>query len=140
MQNLLGPAKLEGLLTTSSEGLAQHDLEPASPFTNMSAVSNFWKGKTQALSHDRGNSCWTLLPASTFRVHAEFELDSFRQKMDEQGMAVAENQESSLKSRRKLAETTRGMPPEVQGIVVQLQCHTLRSVCLQNSRRVLHQN
>lgn len=41
-------------------------------------------------------------------VRADFELDSFRQKMDEQGMAVAENQESSLKSRRRLAETTRG--------------------------------
>ena len=42
--------------------------------------------------------------------HAEFEMDRFRQKMDEQGIAVAENQESSLKSRRRLAETTRGDP------------------------------
>ena len=46
----------------------------------------------------------------SFARHAEFEMDSFRQKMDEQGMAVAENQESSLKSRRRLAETTRGDP------------------------------
>ena len=38
----------------------------------------------------------------------DFELDNFRQKMDEQGLAVAENQENSLKSRRRLAETTRG--------------------------------
>jgi hypothetical protein len=48
-------------------------------------------------------------------LHAEFELDSFRQKMDEQGMAVAENQESSLKSRRRLAETTRGDALQILG-------------------------
>ncbi|KAL3131491.1 hypothetical protein ABBQ38_007797 [Trebouxia sp. C0009 RCD-2024] len=47
---------------------------------NTSAILNFWK---------------------------DFELDSFRQKMDQQGFTVAENQESSLKSRRRLAETTR---------------------------------
>ncbi|KAL0022630.1 hypothetical protein WJX77_011900 [Trebouxia sp. C0004] len=80
MQSLLVPAKLEGLLKSPSDVTAQHDLEPASPFANMNAVASFWK---------------------------EFELDSLRQKMDEQGMAVAENQESSLKSRRRLAETTR---------------------------------
>ncbi|KAL3136045.1 hypothetical protein ABBQ32_007079 [Trebouxia sp. C0010 RCD-2024] len=47
---------------------------------NTSAVLNFWK---------------------------DFELDSFRQNLDQQGFTVAENQESSLKSRRRLAETTR---------------------------------
>ena len=61
MQTLLGPAKLEGLLTAPSEGLAQHDLEPASPFANVSAVSNFWKGSFQLLPHVNHKICWTLL-------------------------------------------------------------------------------
>ncbi len=73
-------------------------------------------------------------------LHAEFELDSFRQKMDEQGMAVAENQESSLKSRRRLAETTRGdalhfLRSEIQQV---LRTHT--TVSMQNSRRVHQQS
>ena len=59
MQTLLGPAKLEGLLRSPSEALAQ-DLEPASPFANINAVSTFWKGmltcrgstaKRRALTH-----------------------------------------------------------------------------------------
>ena len=41
-------------------------------------------------------------------VHAEFSLETFRHKLDEQGMSIAENQEQSVKSRKKLAETTRG--------------------------------
>lgn len=45
-------------------------------------------------------------------------MDSFRQKMDEQGMAVAENQEISLKSRRRLAETTRGDPHKASAPIV----------------------
>ena len=39
---------------------------------------------------------------------AEFDLESSRSEMDEQGLRVAEHQESSLKNRRKLAEATRG--------------------------------
>ena len=38
----------------------------------------------------------------------EFSLETFRHKLDEQGMSIAENQEQSVKSRKKLAETTRG--------------------------------
>lgn len=45
MQSLLGPAKLEGLLKSPSDVIAQHDLEPASPFANMNAVASFWKGE-----------------------------------------------------------------------------------------------
>ena len=56
---------------------------------------------------------------------AEFELDSFRQKMDEQGMAVAENQESSLKSRRKLAETTRGVQEVLWSCLNRFCCSVL---------------
>ncbi len=111
MQSLLGPAKLEGLLKSPSDVLAQRDLEPASPFANMNAVASFWKGERRVLdkvlrSQPQLKSHSSVCMACT--MHAEFELDSFRQKMDEQGMAVAENQESSLKSRRRLAETTRG--------------------------------
>ena len=40
---------------------------------------------------------------------AEFSLETFRHKLDEQGMSIAENQEQSVKSRKRLAETTRGM-------------------------------
>lgn len=39
---------------------------------------------------------------------ADFDLEGLKNRLDEQGLAVAENQELSLKSRRKLAETTRG--------------------------------
>jgi len=66
-------------------------------------------------------------------MHAEFELDSFRQKMDEQGMAVAENQESSLKSRRRLAETTRGDGWQMLGSkIYQVLCthQIVRHTCL----------
>lgn len=111
MQSLLGPAKLEGLLKSPSDVTAQHDLEPASPFANMNAVASFWKGESRFLdkmfkmSFNSKVLCSVCMGCT---LHAEFELDSFRQKMDEQGMAVAENQESSLKSRRRLAETTRG--------------------------------
>ena len=45
MQTLLGPAKLEGLLRSPSDVLAQHDLEPASPFANTNAVAAFWRGE-----------------------------------------------------------------------------------------------
>jgi hypothetical protein len=38
----------------------------------------------------------------------EFDLENWRVKLDEQGMKIGDNQESSLKNRRKLAESTRG--------------------------------
>ena len=41
-------------------------------------------------------------------MSADFSLETFRHKLDEQGMSIAENQEQSVKSRKKLAECTRG--------------------------------
>ena len=45
----------------------------------------------------------------TFICRADFDLDSERSKLDEQGLQIGESQESSLKNRRKLAESTRGI-------------------------------
>ena len=39
---------------------------------------------------------------------ADFELEELRGKLDEQGLAIAEKQEASVNSRKKLAETTKG--------------------------------
>lgn len=39
---------------------------------------------------------------------AEFDLEGLRSKLDEQGLAVANAQEASVKSRRVLAERTKG--------------------------------
>ncbi|BDA49351.1 Protein CASP [Coccomyxa sp. Obi] len=44
---------------------------------------------------------------AVYNFWKDFELEAFRHKLDEQGLTIAENQELSLKSRRKLAETTR---------------------------------
>lgn len=40
----------------------------------------------------------------------EFDLEKEKSVLDEQGLRIAENQENSQKNRRKLAESTRGMP------------------------------
>ena len=73
-------------------------------------------------------------------LHAEFELDSFRQKMDEQGMAVAENQETSLKSRRRLAETTRGVTCKGNAVDACKGHRAQDMCCLQSSGRVPQQS
>lgn len=39
---------------------------------------------------------------------ADFDLEKWRAKLDEQGLKIGDNQENSLKNRRKLAESTRG--------------------------------
>lgn len=39
---------------------------------------------------------------------ADFDLEAWRVKLDEQGLKIGDNQENSLKNRRKLAESTRG--------------------------------
>ncbi len=41
-------------------------------------------------------------------LRAEFDLDTLRGKLDEQGLAIAESQEASMKNRKKLAESTKG--------------------------------
>ena len=38
----------------------------------------------------------------------EFELDSVRSKLDEEGLGIASHQEASVKHRRQLAEATKG--------------------------------
>eukprot|EP00252_Welwitschia_mirabilis_P002877 TRINITY_DN12898_c0_g1_i1.p1 TRINITY_DN12898_c0_g1~~TRINITY_DN12898_c0_g1_i1.p1 ORF type:complete len:699 (+),score=193.82 TRINITY_DN12898_c0_g1_i1:213-2309(+) len=45
--------------------------------------------------------------AAVLNFWKEFDLESERSKLDEQGLKIAENQESSLKNRRRLAENTR---------------------------------
>jgi len=45
--------------------------------------------------------------------HADFDLESFRQTLDKEGLKVAENQEASVKSRRGLADTTRSAPAQL---------------------------
>lgn len=42
---------------------------------------------------------------------AEFDLERERNVLDEQGVKIADNQENSQKNRRKLAESTKGIPP-----------------------------
>ena len=46
MQTFLSPANLEGLLTKTSDVLAQRDAEPASPFADLQAIAAFWTGET----------------------------------------------------------------------------------------------
>ena len=136
MQTLLGPAKLEGLLRSPSEALAQ-DLEPASPFANINAVSTFWKGILTCRGSTAKRRALTQKVTRKDTHCADFELDSFRQNMDEQGLTVAANQESSLKSRRRLAETTRGMSFAHCTLCNRVSCVWLKPViCLQTSRRL----
>lgn len=45
--------------------------------------------------------------AVVFSYWKDFDLENERSKLDEQGLRIGENQESSLKNRRKLAESTR---------------------------------
>lgn len=42
-------------------------------------------------------------------TRTDFNLDNERSKLDEQGLQIGESQESSLRNRRKLAESTRGI-------------------------------
>ena len=51
---------------------------------------------------------WLTGLADCFSNFADFELERFRSQLDEKGMRVAEQQEASVKNRRKLAETTKG--------------------------------
>lgn len=46
-------------------------------------------------------------------LNADFNLEKERSGLDEQGLKIAENQENSQKNRRKLAESTRGMPNSI---------------------------
>ena len=61
-----------------------------------------------------------MLMPETSVDSADFSLETFRHKLDEQGMSIAENQEQSVKSRKKLAETTRGTQADVVRLAVWL--------------------
>lgn len=50
------------------------------------------------------------MTAPTNACAAEFDLDTLRGTLDEQGLAIAESQEASLKNRKRLAESTKGAP------------------------------
>jgi hypothetical protein len=39
---------------------------------------------------------------------AEFDLETLRSRLDEKGLAIAESQETSMKSRKQLSEKTKG--------------------------------
>jgi hypothetical protein len=43
-----------------------------------------------------------------FVLYAEFDLETLRGKLDENGLAIAEKQEASVNSRKQLAERTKG--------------------------------
>jgi len=47
---------------------------------------------------------------------ADFDLEKWRAKLDDQGLKIGDNQENSLKNRRKLAESTRGKPVFVSSV------------------------
>lgn len=68
--------------------------------------ANKWqyKGLLQSLTLPNPALITTCCPVNT-----DFSLEAFRHRLDEQGMSIAENQEQSVKSRKKLAETTRGL-------------------------------
>ncbi len=44
-----------------------------------------------------------------FCLSTDFDLETWRVQLDDQGLQIGKNQESSLKNRRKLAESTRGV-------------------------------
>ena len=52
--------------------------------------------------------CAPAGPIAACPIPAEFDLEGLRSKLDEQGLAVATAQEGSVKSRRALADRTKG--------------------------------
>ena len=57
----------------------------------------------------------TFSPVSGFSLPcAEFQLEDLRVQLDEKGLAIAERQEASVMSRKKLAETTKGRCLSIQ--------------------------
>jgi len=62
-----------------------------------------WRGdrKPRCALHERRNECAS-------RCNAEFDLEGLRVQLDEQGLAVATAQEASVRSRKALADRTKG--------------------------------
>jgi hypothetical protein len=54
--------------------------------------------------------------------YADLSLEAFRHRLDEEGMKIAENQEQSVKSRKKLAEITRGLCFTASSSFLRLTC------------------
>lgn len=44
----------------------------------------------------------------TRNINTDFQLEDLRAKLDEKGLAIAERQQASVNSRKKLAELTKG--------------------------------
>ncbi|XP_011620336.1 protein CASP isoform X2 [Amborella trichopoda] len=87
---------IEGGGGDKERGMALSALTSSSP---MAAVVNFWRG-----------FCAGTLPAVLIWKMIfirDFDLEKERSGLDEQGLKIAENQETSQKNRRKLAESTR---------------------------------
>ena len=100
---------MKRILARVGSGEAPQDTK-GSPIAGLHGVCAFWKGDTAVCSHTvAGLANWlTRLAHQFWFSFADFELERFRSQLDEKGMRVAEQQEASVKNRRKLAETTKG--------------------------------
>ena len=91
------------MASRTASAMSFSELDAVAPATQ-AAVSTFWQGTT--LLHLLRKHAFTCMrPCS---LVAELDLEGFRRVLDEKGLAIAENQEASLRTRRKLAEGTRG--------------------------------
>lgn len=76
-------------------------------------VYNYWKGMVQHESHKFSNCQLNCdRSQSIFSTFAEFDLETLRSNLDEKGLAIAESQEMSMKSRKQLSEKTKGTIPQ----------------------------
>lgn len=74
--------------------------------TSFDGGSDKEKEKTRIGAGSLGFSSVSSI-AVVFNYWKDFDLENERSKLDEQGLRIGENQEASLKNRRKLAESTR---------------------------------
>lgn len=82
------------------------------------AVYNYWKGAASdalLMVCCRTLQWWPnrLFLTAWPGLLAEFDLETLRGTLDEKGLAIAETQEASVKSRKQLAEKTKGKQAEV---------------------------
>lgn len=77
--------------------------------SSIAMVSSFWKGVHYIFVHL--HAITDSYPANHFSCDlSDFDLETLRGKLDEEGLQIAENQELSVKKRRELADATRGLP------------------------------
>lgn len=98
---------MKRILARVGSGEAPQDTK-GSPIAGLHGVCAFWKGDAAACSHTVAGSAHEMTGQLDVVFDADFELERFRSQLDEKGMRVAEQQEASVKNRRKLAETTKG--------------------------------